>query len=295
MAASESNTDYIGRFAPTPSGPLHYGSLIAATASYLDARHNRGRWLLRIDDLDTPRVREGAVEHILRTLEVFGLDWDGDILFQSERGGAYAAVIESLMNGGRLYRCDCPRRLIKGRPYPGTCRYRHLPPATPRYALRVMATGETISVPDLIQGTYRRNLQDESGDFVVRRSDGITAYHLAAVVDDDYQGVTHVVRGADLLSSTPSQVYLQHLLHLKTPVYAHFPVALDQRGRKIAKRDQAASLNGGDPGSVLHAALAFLGQSPPAEMAGADTDEILEWGIKNWDLSRVPRILQSEA
>lgn len=288
--------DYTGRFAPTPSGPLHYGSLIAALASYLDARHNRGRWLLRIDDIDSPRVRTGAVDSILRTLEAFGLYWDDAVLFQSERREAYATAINSLMERQLLYRCDCPRRLVKGGPYPGTCRNRHLPSNTPRYALRVLTRGETIRVPDRIQGTYSRNLQDESGDFVVRRSDGITAYHLAAVVDDDYQGVTHVVRGADLLSSTPSQVYLQQLLNLKTPVYAHFPVAVDDQGRKIAKRDQARAIYGDNAaGAVLCAALDFLGQSPPAEMAGADTNEILEWGIKDWDLSKVPRIMQSEA
>lgn len=288
--------DYTGRFAPTPSGPLHYGSLIAALASCLDARHNRGRWLLRIDDIDTPRVRTGSVDNILRTLEAFGLHWDGAVLFQSERREAYAAAIESLMERELLYRCDCPRRLVKGGPYPGTCRNRRLSANTPRYALRVLTHEEPIRVPDRIQGAYSRNLQHESGDFVVRRSDGITAYHLAAAVDDDYQGVTHVVRGADLLSSTPSQVYLQRLLNLKTPVYAHFPVAVDDQGRKIAKRNQARAAYGDkSTGAVLYAALDFLGQSPPGEIAGADTNKILEWGIKNWNISRIPRIMQSEA
>jgi glutamyl-Q tRNA(Asp) synthetase len=282
---------YTGRFAPTPSGPLHFGSLVAALASYLDARHNAGRWLVRIDDIDRPRVRAGAVDNILHTLDRFGLHWDGDIVYQSERRSAYTAALDSLRDRGLLYRCDCPRRLIKGRVYPGTCRDKHIPADAPRYAWRVRTTEAAIGVTDTIQGDYYRNLRSECGDFVVRRSDGIIAYHLATVVDDAWQEISHVVRGADLLPSTPQQVYLQQLLQLPTPVYCHFPVAVDAAGRKVAKRQGAVPVvDEHHPGTGLLAALAFLGQQVPEDSDNAE--DILRQAAQNWDLAKVPRQME---
>ncbi len=284
---------YTGRFAPTPSGPLHFGSLIAAVASFLDARRNNGLWLLRIDDIDTPRLRGGAAEQILHSLEKLGLYWDGDVVFQSRHLAEYEAALESLMDQGLLYRCDCPRRLVKGRPYPGTCRERGLPPSTERFALRVVTGREPVGVHDLIQGDYFRQPAQETGDFIVHRADGITAYHLAAAVDDARQGVTRVVRGADLLPSTPPQVYLQQCLGLATPAYAHFPVAVDADGRKISKSEQAPAADvAANPGGVLFSTLAFLGQNPPAELDSAHVTEILDWAVQNWDLASIPKRME---
>ena len=281
---------YTGRFAPTPSGPLHFGSIIAALAGYLDARRSGGRWLLRIDDLDPPRIRPGAVDNILYTLESLGLHWDAEVAYQSRRGEAYRAALTNLQERGLIYPCYCPRRLIRGRPYPGTCRSRgDAPPPTRRHALRVLAGEDRMEFEDAVQGGFSQSLQEETGDFIVRRADGLIAYHLANVVDDAWLGITHVVRGADLLPATPPQMRLQQLLGLPVPAYCHVPVALMPDGVKISKSADAGHVlqHAGAARVIVHA-LRFLGQSPAPALERATPEEVLDWALDNWRRSAVP-------
>ncbi|MDE0156898.1 MAG: tRNA glutamyl-Q(34) synthetase GluQRS [Gammaproteobacteria bacterium] len=283
------NTSYTGRFAPTPSGPLHFGSIVAALASYLDARHHGGRWLLRIEDIDTPRVRRGADRKIIDTLEILGLEWDGDIVYQSERIDHYQRALALLRDKDLLYRCYCPRRLTKGKPYPGTCRAREEIPGKP-YALRVKTSQQPVSFADAIQGRLAGRLIELTGDFILRRSDGLIAYNLAVVVDDAAQGVTHIVRGADLLDTTFNQVYLQSVLNLPAPGYAHHPLVLDERGKKVSKQDGATDvLAGASPETVLLQSLGFLGQNPDQELKGAGKRDILAWAVDHWTIEGVRR------
>ena len=224
---------YVGRFAPTPTGPLHFGSLLTAVASYLDARANDGTWHLRIDDLDTPRVIAGAESAILRTLERHGLLWDGPIVRQRERSAAYTAALASPGLSERCFYCTCSRKSLAGQTtYPGTCRAIRADPGGA--AIRIQAPRGEIAFEDLIQGRYAEQLAETTGDFVVYRRDAITAYQLAVVVDDDAIGVTRVVRGADLLDNTPRQLYLIERLELATPGYAHIPVITEASGAKLA-------------------------------------------------------------
>jgi glutamyl-Q tRNA(Asp) synthetase len=282
---------YTGRFAPTPSGPLHFGSIIAALAGFLDARRHGGRWMLRIDDLDLPRVRPGATDAILHTLESLGLHWDGEVLYQSRRGEAYRAGLRVLEEKNKLYRCYCPRRVTRGGPYPGTCRLRKDSPVSRRYALRVITGEDEVGFRDGIQGPFSLSLQDESGDFIIRRADGLFAYHLANVVDDAWQGITHVVRGADLLAAAPAQIYLQDLLGLPCLRYFHVPVALGRDGSKISKSaDAGHALQHGSPVQVLLHALRFLGQEPEPALEEARLDEVLDWAVRHWRLDVVPRL-----
>lgn len=263
-----------GRFAPSPSGPLHFGSLVAALASWLDARAAGGRWLVRIEDLDTPRVRRGAADEILRTLDRLGLHWDGEVDFQSRRTTLYEEALARLRN---TYLCGCSRREIAdsavslaadgAQVYPGTCRA-GLPAGKAARALRVRVQG-TISFVDRVQGPLNQDLEREVGDFVLRRADGQVAYQLAVVVDDADQGVTDVVRGADLLESTPRQIYLQRLLGLPTPRYLHVPIAVDARGEKLSKQTGARGIDRDD----LRRALLFLGQPASGTLAEA----VLAW------------------
>jgi len=271
---------YIGRFAPSPSGPLHFGSLVAALASWLDARAAGGRWLVRIEDLDRPRVQPGAADEILRTLERLGLCWDGEVIFQSRRGALYEQALARL---GDTYLCGCSRREIAdsavslaadgAQIYPGTCRA-GLPVGRNARALRVRVAG-TITLRDRVQGELSQDLAREVGDFVLRRADGQFAYQLAVVVDDAEQNVTDVVRGADLLDSTPRQIYLQRLLGLATPRYLHVPVAIDARGEKLSKNAGARPIGRED----LQRALRFLGQPP---------SETLEEALRLWDPALIP-------
>ena len=271
MAPSTDNTSqrYRGRFAPTPSGPLHFGSLIAALGSFLDARQHGGVWLVRMEDPDPPRVVRGAADAILRALEAYGFEWDGPILFQSRRGAAYQNALTELAQLGLLYGCDCSRkrlaesarRGVDGPVYPGTCRGQLV---TDHKAVRLHVPGERIVFQDTLQGRIACNVTDECGDFVLRRADGVFSYQLAVVVDDAAQDITHVVRGADLLSSTPRQIVLQHCLRLPTPSYTHLPVALDADGCKLSKQTLAAPIDPRRPLPTLIAALEFLGMPPPA-------------------------------
>lgn len=286
---------YVGRFAPSPTGALHFGSLIAAAGSYLEARRHSGRWLLRIEDVDTPRCIPGAADGILRTLERFGFEWDGEPVWQSRRLEAYADALERLKAAGHAYACACSRRELAQAPlapdgsriYPGTCR-NGLPPGRLARAWRVRVAG-SIAFDDAVQGAQLEDLEHELGDFVVLRADGLFAYQLAVVVDDADAGVTHVVRGADLLDSTGRQRYLQRLLSMPEPHYAHLPVATNAAGEKLSKQTLARAIDELPLGAALLAALAFLGQNPPSKLAGAPLAEVWQWAQTHWSIARVPR------
>ncbi len=282
------NNSYIGRFAPTPSGPLHFGSIVAALASYLDARHNAGKWLLRIEDIDTPRVRTGADRQIINTLEMLGLEWDGAIIYQSKRLDFYEQALAKLADDDLLYRCYCPRKITKGKPYPGTCRTLANQDEKP-HSLRVKTPDRPIIFDDVIQGCLAGRLNELTGDFTLRRSDGLIAYNLAVVIDDAYQKISRVVRGADLLDTTFNQIYLQSILNQPTPAYAHHPLAIEDSGKKISKQDGATDvLSGVSPETVLLRALGFLGQAPDPTLTHADKREILAWAASHWKIDTIP-------
>ena len=292
---------YIGRFAPSPSGPLHFGSLVAAAASFYDARAAGGQWLLRIDDLDQPRCVPGAAEAILATLVRLGLEWDAEPQWQSRRHAAYAAAFERLREAGHLFPCACSRSELAdsalardgSRIYPGTCRAGLLPGRSPR-TWRVRSAG-TIHFEDRIQGALHENLERDVGDFVVQRADNVFAYQLAAVVDDAAAGVTHVVRGADLLGSTSRQIHLQHLLGHAVPRHAHVPIAADRHGDKLSKQTHARAIDALKPEQALMLALEFLGQEPPSRLEYANVRTIHAWAIEHWSIARIPRRISQPA
>lgn len=279
---------YIGRFAPSPSGPLHMGSLVAALASYLDARSRDGTWLMRMEDLDPPRESAEAADQILHSLDALGLHWDGPVLYQSRRYSAYEEAIAKLTGKGLIFACDCTRQQIQENEgvYPGTCRDRGLVDAPDR-ALRCRVADITLAFADAIQGRQQQNLEREIGDFVIRRKDGLFAYQLAVVVDDAFQGVTHVVRGIDLLDSTPRQLYLQQHLGLPRPGYAHIPVIVNNEGQKLSKQHRAAPIDPGTPVPLLLEALRYLQQDPDPHLAGASVDDVLAWGCRQWNPDRL--------
>lgn len=294
---SEPST-YRGRFAPSPTGPLHFGSLVTALASYLRATREGGAWLVRIEDLDPPREVAGASDDILRTLEALGLEWDGEVVFQSRREAAYEAALQQLRERGFAYPCGCTRREVAAAQaedkrselvYPGTCRGGLAPGRKPRI-WRVRTGAEPVHFRDLLQGPQSQVLAQACGDFVVRRADRLFAYQLAVVVDDAEQGITEVVRGCDLLESTARQIHLQRLLGLPTPAYLHLPLAMGPAGTKLSKQTGAAPIDRRQGGAALHAALAFLGQQPPPALHGASPAEVLAWGREQWDLARIPRL-----
>ena len=286
---------YVGRFAPSPTGPLHFGSLVAAVASFLDARAVGGRWLLRMEDLDRPRCGPGAADTILRQMEAYGLFWDGAVIQQSQRDDTYAAVLDALKAQGAVFACTCSRSQLAHAPrnaegeivYPGTCRL-HTAPRAEKYAWRVRITDVSVHFNDRIHGALQQDLATEVGDFVVRRADGLFAYQLAVVVDDAFQGVTHIVRGADLLWNTPRQIYLQRLLGLPTPIYAHVPLVTNAAGQKLSKQTLAPALPERGRRAVLAQALAALGHAPPADLLGAGADELLAWAVAQWRIEAVP-------
>jgi glutamyl-Q tRNA(Asp) synthetase len=290
------DTSYRGRFAPSPTGPLHFGSLVAAVGSCLEARTRQGTWLLRMEDLDRPRCSPRAAGEILHALEAFGFEWDGPVLYQSRHDEAYGTALARLRALGAVYPCACTRREIadsavhgiEGYVYPGTCRG-GIPDGREARAWRVDTRGAAIAFDDAIQGRQAQDLEREIGDFVVKRADGLFAYQLAVVVDDAEQGITHVVRGADLLDSTPRQIHLQRLLGLPTPHYAHLPVAVNTAGEKLSKQTRAAPVDGGHPVPQLVRALAFLGQQPPPGLEQAALAEYWQWARENWRLDKVPR------
>ncbi len=280
----------MGRFAPSPTGDLHLGSLYAATASYLDARANGGRWLLRIEDLDRPRVQTGSRDRILRTLAQFGFEWD-DCTQQSDRIALYEAALAALDASGLIFDCSCSRsQLVDEERYPGLCRAAPKLPGVPT-AKRLRIDPGYIQFADRIQGTFRQDVAAAVGDVVLRRRDGLYAYVLAVVVDDAAQGVTHVVRGADLLDNTPRQIYLQRQLRMPTPSYAHVPALVESDGRKLAKSARSAHLMGRPAIPQLMEVLELLGLAPPRDLASAALGDIWKWAMGEWRIDKVPQRL----
>ena len=316
---------YRGRFAPSPTGPLHFGSLVAAVGSYLDARHHHGIWLVRMEDLDTPRCVPGAADDILRTLDAFGLHSDEPVIYQSQRTAAYEQALHTLQANGAAYPCCCTRKEIsdsallgiEGAVYPGTCRHgipagregrawrvrtdipsRHsraggnpvglikmhfeLPDSRLRGNDEEQDDAEIIEFNDALQGRITQHLESEIGDFVVKRADSLFAYQLAVVVDDAHQGITHVVRGADLLASTPRQIHLQGLLGLPTPHYMHLPVAVNETGEKLSKQTLAEAVDTAQPVAALWCALSFLRQHPPQALRKVNLEALWAWARQNW-------------
>jgi glutamyl-Q tRNA(Asp) synthetase len=288
---------YRGRFAPSPTGPLHFGSLVAAVGSFLQARAQGGEWLVRIEDLDPPREVAGAAADILRTLESLGLHWDGAVVYQSQRGELYRHALNELERAEAIYACACSRKEIadsslqgsEGPVYPGTCRA-GLPEGRAERALRVRTAGARIGFDDRWQGRCEFVLEREFGDFVVRRVEGLVSYQLAVVVDDAEQGIGEVVRGSDLLFSTPRQIHLQQLLALPTPQYAHLPAVVNARGEKLSKQTGAAAISTEAALPLLRRALAFLGQDAPPELAQGEIESLWRFAIAHWDSARVPRL-----
>ena len=286
---------YRGRFAPSPTGPLHFGSLVAALASYCDARAAGGEWLVRIEDVDEPRARATAADSILSTLEAYGFAWNGAVVRQSARRALYQAAIDRLVESGQAYACGCTRRELETsavgaggeRVYPGTCRNGVAPGLAAR-AWRLRVTDDAVGFRDRLQGWQEQRLERDIGDFVIRRADGLFAYQLAVVVDDADQRVTHVVRGADLLASTPRQIWLQRALHLATPAYLHHPIAILASGEKLSKQTGAAALPASPMPSLLRA-WSFLGQPEPPEPP-ISVAEFWLWATRSWTPSNLPPV-----
>jgi len=282
---------YVGRFAPSPTGPLHFGSLIAAVASYLDARAVGGTWLVRMEDLDPPREPAGADLQILEQLVQLGLEWDGEILYQSSRLDSYQSAENQLTAAQLCYPCDCTRPQIKamGSVYNGACRGKTTPPAT-GYAIRLKTEPLDIKIDDRVQGHYQSNIGTGTGDFVIRRKDKLFAYQLAVVVDDAFQGITHIIRGHDLIDSTPRQIYLQRLLGFSIPDYGHIPIVTDSLGQKLSKQQFATPVDATNARQLIHQALHYLGQSPPEPNQHGTPRQQLEWGVEHWDIQAVPKL-----
>jgi glutamyl-Q tRNA(Asp) synthetase len=288
-----------GRFAPSPTGPLHFGSLVAAMASWLDARHEKGEWLVRIEDVDETRTVPGAADDILRSLERFGLTWDREVVWQSRRKRLYRAALDRLRAAGLVYRCQCSRkevadsalRGIEGAVYPGTCRTLALPDDVAG-ADRFRVLAARVQFDDRVQGPVAQDVAADVGDFVLKRRDGLHAYQLAVVVDDADQAITDVVRGADLLQSTPRQVLLQRALGMQTPRYLHFPVAADAAGEKLSKQTLAAGLDTNRAPELIAVALRFLGQPPASSRIPS---EMLAEAALGWDAARIPKALSRRA
>lgn len=292
MSSSPSLTSaYVGRFAPTPSGYLHFGSLVAALASYLDARAVGGRWLLRMEDLDPPREMPGAQAAIVESLQRYGFDWDGEMQRQSARHDAYEQVIERLLREGLAYPCQCSRKQLEPHPGPylGFCRDANQP--LENAAIRLRVPNLEYRFIDRVQGEFAQHLGRDVGDFVIRRRDGLFAYQLAVVLDDAWQGVTDVVRGADLLDSTPRQLYLQELLGLPQPRYLHVPLIIQPDGHKLGKSYRSPPLRPDEAVPLLLRALRALGQPTVPELKDALPGELLAWAIPRWNAERIPRTL----
>lgn len=292
---------YRGRFAPSPTGPLHKGSLLAAIASYLEARTHHGQWLVRMEDVDELRNIKGAADDILRSLEAFGFEWDEDILYQTQRREAYEEALRLLKDQQRVYPCTCSRKslraqaesgLIKtgklGYIYPGNCvnnQFEHR--NSTDYSIRIKTPDAEFSFHDQILGHYSQNLKADLGDFVIRRRDGLFAYQLAVVVDDAFQDINHIVRGSDLLDSTPRQIFLQQCLNYPAIHYAHLPLVLCDRGDKLSKQTGAQSIGNVADVPLLVECMEFLGQEPPDELERESLENFWTWAFENWDISLV--------
>ena len=281
----------IGRFAPTPSGPLHFGSLVTAVASYCHSRSQKGQWLMRIEDVDTPRVVKGAVSQILKTLEVYGFEWDGEVLYQSSRFEYYESKLVELLDQKNCYACECSRKSLRekginsglmGQIYPGICRKKNL--TSNDHSIRISTDSAHISqFNDLIYGDTKLNLKDQVGDFILKRVDGIYAYHLAVVLDDDSQKINQVMRGADLLLSTCLHLYLQRRFKLPTPQYLHLPLINDSNGKKLSKQTGANAIDNNHPAATLISALKFLNQPTQASWVNLKPQVILQQATRYWD------------
>lgn len=280
---------YIGRFAPSPSGPLHFGSLIAATGSYLQAKSQHGKWLLRIEDIDTPRMQPGATDDIMRTLEQFHLYWDGDVWYQSQRLERYHDILQQLRQQQQVYGCQCSRKQITalGGIYNGQCAPLHLEQG--KLAWRLKSPPTATGFTDQIFGEQHINPQMAAEDYILCRRDGLFAYQLVVVVDDMDQHITEVIRGADLLETTPRQQALFKLLGATTPAYGHLPLAVVRPGFKLSKQNHAEAVNRDTAGPILYQVLSFLGHKPPAELQRASPAELLSWAIAHWDLRNIPQ------
>ena len=279
---------YVGRFAPSPTGPLHFGSLLAAVASYLQARCNDGQWLLRVEDIDPPREQAGATDLILAALDRYGFEWDRQVTYQSTSREAHEATVSALLESGAAYPCGCSRRDLAdasrgvlGVIYPGTCRGGCDAAET---AIRVRTDATPVTFTDGLQGPQTQRLEQESGDFVILRRDGLIAYQLAVVVDDHLQGITEIVRGIDLMDSTPRQLWLQRLLGNTEPHYLHIPVAINDRRQKLSKSHGARAVSIEQAAESLLIALEILGQEPPSELVDAPVAEIWQWAREHWQI-----------
>jgi len=279
---SMNTSRYIGRFAPSPTGPLHLGTLVAAMASYLEARTHLGQWLLRIEDLDPPREIPGSTLQIIHSLENLGFEWDQNIIYQSQRDNYYLEMMESLKTEHMAYACSCSRKMFSG-PYPGTCRNKHLKRRSD-IAIRVLTHNELIEFNDGLKGSISQKLEEKIGDFVIRRKDGLFAYQLAVVVDDALQNITHVVRGEDLLDSTPRQIHLQQLLGYPTPEYTHTPLVLDDNGQKFSKSSYKGSIPELSLKTLIQA-WHHLKQQPVSENDFDNFNDFWKWAIQNWNIN----------
>ncbi len=283
--------EYVGRFAPSPTGPLHFGSLVAAVASYLEARTNNGRWLLRIENIDPPREQAGATPKIIEALRRYGFEWDAETIYQSDTQSRHERALATLIDQGAAYPCRCSRRDLADAPrsplgviYPGTCRVGCEPGES---AIRVRTDNSEIVFSDALQGRWTHHLEDESGDFVIRRRDGLIAYQLAVVVDDELQGVTDIVRGIDLMDSTARQIWLQRLLGYRTPNYVHIPVITHATGEKLSKLTGASAIPLDAVTETLVAALAALQQDPPPELTKNSLDNVWKWAHDSWQRQKL--------
>ena len=291
-----STSSYIGRYAPSPTGPLHFGTLVAAVASYLQAKSRQGQWLMRIEDVDTTRSVAGAADDMLQTFESFGFEWDGGVIYQSLRTEHYEQALAALTKENLVYPCTCSRKqiadgIIEGSPvgiYNGKCRFRTLP-LNEEHALRIHVNDIAITFEDHVMGKYSQQLNTECGDFVIKRRDGLFAYQLAVVVDDALQGITEVVRGTDLLDSTPRQIYLQQQLGYAQPDYLHLPLVIDENRQKLGKSTGGAALDKSQPVKSLVAALQHLGQQPPGELETAELNAFWQWAIEHWNIHNIPK------
>lgn len=290
--ASSFATPYIGRFAPSPTGPLHFGSLATAVASFLDARHCGGQWLVRMEDIDPPREMPGAADRILRQLEAHGLNWDGKVLYQSQRSEAYDEAIQTLRERHLAYPCHCSRQQLKERGGLHIFRCVHNGDPAEPHALRLAVSDNSeIRFEDLFQGHQQQQIKHEVGDFVLLRKDHLYAYQLAVVVDDAFQNINHIIRGSDLLDSTARQIYLQQLLGAPQPVYGHLPVAINDDGQKLSKQNLALPIEERHASDNLWIALEWLAQSPPAALKNAPPAELLAWASVNWRRGNIPHLM----
>ncbi len=288
---------YIGRFAPSPTGPLHYGSLIAAVASYLQAKKNGGQWLIRIEDIDPPREVAGSANNILHTLEHYRFEWYGSPLYQSSRNETYHEKLTKLKEKNLIYACSCSRKQIDqiakesvlGKRYPGSCRAKNLDINNVAYNLRLRTSDEFIEFHDAVYGKQSLNILNDIGDIIIYRKHKLPTYALAVSVDDAYENITEVVRGSDLLTFTSLQIFICKLLGSAIPKFLHIPIIIDEHGHKLSKQSNAEPLSINNCNVTLVKALLDLGQKPPHDLAAENLEDIWDWAIQHWDTVKIPK------